>query len=89
MHAAAQGQTDISEILIIPAMRFGHLDGFETSVVSYATDIPAFAGAWGQPFLFGPGSIHVAHTAAEFIPKREILEAIDIYQRITKELLTK
>ena len=44
------------------ACRFGSLDGFETSVVSYTTDIPAFGGAWGQPFLFGPGSIHVAHT---------------------------
>jgi acetylornithine deacetylase len=89
MHAAAQEQAEISEILIIPAMRFGQLDGFETSVVSYATDIPAFAGSWGQPFLFGPGTIHVAHTAEEFIPKREILEAIEIYQRMSKELLTK
>ena len=70
-------------------MRFGQLDGFETSVVSYATDIPAFAGAWGQPFLFGPGSIHVAHTAAECIPKREILEAIEVYQSMIKELLSK
>ncbi len=88
MQAACQG-TELSEILIIPAMRFGHLAGFETSVVSYATDIPAFSGAWGQPFLFGPGSIHVAHTAEEYIPKREILEAIEIYQRMTKELLSK
>ena len=29
-----------------------------TSVVAFTTDIPAFAGAWGEPFLFGPGSIH-------------------------------
>ena len=28
----------------------------------YTTDIPAFGGAWGEPFLIGPGSIHVAHT---------------------------
>jgi acetylornithine deacetylase len=88
MGAIANGQADVSEILIIPTMRFGRLDGFETSVVSYATDIPAFAGAWGQPFLFGPGSIHVAHTAEERVPKREVLEAIEIYQRITKELLS-
>ena len=49
---------------------------------------PAFGGAWGQPFLFGPGSIHVAHTAAERIPKREILEAIEIYKSMVKELMT-
>ena len=56
-------------------------------VVSYATDIPAFDGAWGEPFLFGPGSIHLAHTAEERVPKREVLEAIEIYQNMVKELL--
>jgi acetylornithine deacetylase len=89
MTALANGQAEVSEILVIPTMRFGSLDGFETSVVSYATDIPAFAGAWGQPFLFGPGSIHLAHTAEERVPKREVLEAIEIYQRMIKELLSK
>ena len=88
MQAACEGLAEPSEILMIPAMRFGELEGFETSVVSYATDIPAFNGAWGQPFLFGPGSIHLAHTAEERVPKREVLEAIEIYQRIVKELLT-
>jgi len=28
-------------------------------VVSFTTDIPVLAPAWGEPFLFGPGSIHV------------------------------
>jgi acetylornithine deacetylase len=86
---AISEKTELSEILFIPAMRFGHLDGFETSVVSYATDIPAFGGVWGEPFLFGPGSIHVAHTAEERVPKREVLEAVEIYRRMTKELLGK
>jgi acetylornithine deacetylase len=85
---AISEKAELSEILFIPAMRFGHLDGFETSVVSYATDIPAFGGAWGEPFLFGPGSIHVAHTAEERVPKREMLEAVEVYQRMTKELLS-
>jgi acetylornithine deacetylase len=85
---AISEKAELSEILFIPAMRFGHLDGFETSVVSYATDIPAFGGAWGEPFLFGPGSIHVAHTAEERVPKREVLEAVEVYQRMTKELLS-
>ena len=87
MQAAANGEAEISEVLSIPAMRFGTLNGFETSVVSYATDIPAFNGAWGEPFLFGPGSIHFAHTAEERVPKKELLEAIEIYQRMAKELL--
>ncbi len=78
---------DLKEILCIPAMRFGRLDGFETSIVSYTTDIPAFEGAWGEPYLLGPGTIHVAHTAEERIPKSEILEAIQIYQRMVRQLL--
>ena len=51
------------------------LDGFETTVVSYTTDIPAFGGAWGKPFLFGPGTIHVAHTTEERVPKRQLIES--------------
>lgn len=87
MNSIARGLADVSEVLYLPAMRFGRLDGFETSVASYATDIPAFNGAWGEPFLLGPGSIHVAHTAEERIPKKELLEAIEIYRRMSKELL--
>ena len=67
--------------------RLGSLEGFETSVVSYTTDIPAFAAAWGRPLLFGPGSIHFAHTDAERVPKRELLEAVEIYQKIVRRLL--
>ena len=89
MPAIANEQAEIHEVLCLPAMRFGHLDGFETSVVSYATDIPTFAGAWGQPFLFGPGSIHVAHTAEEHISKAEMLGAIRIYQQMVRQLLTR
>ena len=39
------------------------LPGFETTVVAFTTDIPAFGEAWGKPYLLGPGSIHVAHTS--------------------------
>ena len=55
-------------------------------MVSYTTDIPAFGTAWGQPFLFGPGSIHFAHTDEERVPKAELLEAVEIYQRIARQL---
>jgi acetylornithine deacetylase len=75
------------EVLYIPAVHLGSLPGFETSIVSYTTDIPAFAGAWGKPFLFGPGSIHYAHTDQEHIPKSEILEAIEIYKNLVRQLI--
>jgi acetylornithine deacetylase len=63
------------------------LDGFPTTVVAFTTDIPFFEGAWGEPFLIGPGSIHLAHTGEERIPKRELLEAVDIYAHIVGQLL--
>ena len=75
------------EVLCIPAVRLGSLEGFETTVVSYTTDIPAFGGAWGKPFLFGPGTIHVAHTTEERVPKRQLVEAVEMYQRIARDLL--
>ena len=84
---ACAGFADAHEVLFIPAIHLGSLPGFETSVVSYTTDIPAFAGSWGKPFLFGPGSIHHAHTDAERIPKNEIIEAIAIYKQLVRQLI--
>lgn len=86
VEALVGAQGEIREVLCVPAMRFGKLDGFETSIVSYTTDIPVFAGAWGEPFLLGPGSIHVAHTAEERVPKKELEQAIQIYQRMVRQL---
>ncbi len=71
----------------IPAVHLGSLVGFETTMVAFTTDIPAFGGAWGQPYLIGPGTIHVAHTPEERVPKEQLLEAVEIYQRIVKQLL--
>jgi acetylornithine deacetylase len=83
---AVAGCAEAREVLEIPAVRLGKLDGFETTVVAYTTDIPAFGGAWGQPFLIGPGTIQVAHTLEERVPKRQLVEAVAIYQRMVKQL---
>jgi acetylornithine deacetylase len=84
---AANGKAEIHEALRIPAVLLGSLPGFETTVVSYTTDIPALGESWGQPYLIGPGSIHLAHTAEERIPKAQILEAVQIYKRMVQQLL--
>jgi acetylornithine deacetylase len=84
---AAQPDCKAKEVLFIPAVRLGSLDGFPTTVVAFTTDIPTFNNTWGQPFLIGPGSIHVAHTHGEFIPKRQLLDAVDFYQRMVRRLL--
>jgi acetylornithine deacetylase len=83
---AVAGLAEVREVLEIPALHLGALEGLETTVVAYTTDIPAFGNTWGRPFLFGPGSIHVAHTAEERVPKRQLLEAVEIYQRMVKQL---
>jgi len=77
---------EVREVLTIPAIRLGSVPGLETTVVAYTTDIPAFGGTWGEPFLIGPGSIHVAHTLEERVPKKQLLEAVTLYQRIVKDL---
>jgi acetylornithine deacetylase len=75
-------------VLCIPALRLGSLEGFKTTVVAYTTDIPAFGGKWGQPYLIGPGSIHFAHTSEERVPKDELFDAIAIYRKMVKQLLS-
>jgi acetylornithine deacetylase len=81
------GKVELREVLVVPAVHLGALPGFETTVVAYTTDIPAFGETWGRPYLLGPGSIHVAHTSEERIPKSEIIEAVQIYKRMVKQLL--
>jgi len=90
---AVAGFAEAREVLCIPALHMATLPSdamarFETTVVSYTTDIPAFGGAWGRPFLIGPGSIHFAHTDEERVPKAELLEAIEIYKQLARQLIT-
>ncbi|HEX3552723.1 MAG TPA: M20/M25/M40 family metallo-hydrolase [Thermoanaerobaculia bacterium] len=75
----------IAEIRETPAIHLGALPGFETTIVKYTTDVPRL-GAWGEPFLLGPGSIHVAHTPGERVAKRELEEAVRLYREIVCRL---
>ena len=61
-------------------MRFARVDGFATSVVAFTTDIPVLSRTGAKPFLFGPGSIHVAHTPKR-ARKKQLSEA-SIFTRI-------
>jgi acetylornithine deacetylase len=83
---AAAGRVELREVIEIPAVRLNSLDGLPTTVVAFTTDIPAFGGRWGEPFLIGPGTIHVAHTLEERVPKAELTEAVEIYKRMVNEL---
>jgi len=70
-----------------PFMRMHTIDGFPTMVAAFTTDVPSLT-RWGTPVLVGPGSIHVAHTEGEFVAKKELAEAVDLYCAIAKRLMS-
>jgi acetylornithine deacetylase len=71
-------RADVSFSLELPFVRMRKVGDLPTMVAKFTTDIPSLT-AWGEPFLLGPGSIHVAHTPNEKIRKKELLEAVDLY----------
>ena len=87
LKAIADGGVDVREVRCTPALKFAKVAGFETFVASFTTDIPAFNGTWGEPFLIGPGSVHVAHTDEERVAKKELMEAVEIYKSLAKRLI--
>ncbi len=80
-----RGQLNV-ETIVQPVL-LGAVAGFETDVVAYATDVPELSN-WGTPYLFGPGSIHVAHTDHEFIEIAEMRAAVGAYERLAKAALS-
>jgi len=73
-------------ILDIPFVKLRAPEGLPTMVAAFTTDIPALT-KWGEPVLLGPGSIHVAHTEREFIAKKDLLEAVELYATVARRLL--
>ncbi|KAJ6259949.1 Aminoacylase-1 [Drechslerella dactyloides] len=62
------------------------IEGFDTIATSYGTDIPNLAGKH-KKYLYGPGSILVAHGDNEKIDKSDLYEAVKGYKRIVKGIL--
>ena len=75
-------------VLEIPFITLRTIPGLPTMVAAFTTDIPRLTH-WGEPLLIGPGSIHVAHTDAEYIDKAELLQAVELYCQIARGLLEK
>ena len=69
----------------VSLVRLATVPGLPTSVAAYATDVPALT-AWGTPYLFGPGSIHVAHTDEEYVEEAELRAAVETYARLGREV---
>lgn len=82
-------RTNVRETLTMEPIDIHTVEGVVPglpSVVRFGTDIP-WLTAWGKPLLFGPGSIHVAHTVHEFIPKAEQAAAVETYAALGRALL--
>ncbi len=86
--AAIESRVAVEHVLEVPPVRMTTMPGFESAVFPYTTDIP-FLDRWGQPLLFGPGSILVAHTAGEYVSIAELHAAADHYIAIARELLAR
>jgi acetylornithine deacetylase len=77
----ARGRATLERGPEVPPVHLATVPGFETTVVSFATDIPALTN-WGTPYLFGPGSIQFAHREDEHIMLDELRAAVERYERI-------
>ncbi|HWA94219.1 MAG TPA: M20/M25/M40 family metallo-hydrolase [Terracidiphilus sp.] len=83
---AVAGLAEVEFTLDLAFVRLKAVEGLPTMVAKFATDIPELTN-WGQPLLLGPGSIHVAHTPHERLAKRELLEAVELYIKVGRQLL--
>lgn len=77
----AAGRASLEKGITVPPVRLSAIDGFRTSVAAFATDLPSLTN-WGAPYLFGPGSVHVAHTDDEHVSVTELNGAVDDYVRL-------
>lgn len=81
-------RAEVKFTLELPFVRMRKVGNLPTMIAKFTTDIPKLT-AWGEPFLLGPGSIHVAHTPAERIAKKELLEAVGVYVDLATDLVSK
>jgi acetylornithine deacetylase len=62
--------------------------GFEDITVNYGTDVPNLKGNHTR-YLYGPGTILVAHSAIENITVGDLETAVEGYQRLILHALSK
>ncbi|MHB1021464.1 MAG: M20/M25/M40 family metallo-hydrolase [Acidobacteriaceae bacterium] len=79
-------RADVAFSLDMPFVRMRKIEGLETMIAKFSTDIPSLTN-WGEPLLLGPGSIHVAHTPNEKLSKKELLEAVELYTQVAQRLV--
>ena len=83
---AVAGLATAEFVLEIPFMKLRTVPGIEKMTAAFTTDIPALSN-WGTPLLLGPGSIHVAHTEREYISKKQLHDAVELYCSVARQLI--
>jgi len=83
--ALLDGRCEYEFVRETPALRLEKLDGFETDVVAFTTDLSTLT-RWGKRVLLGPGSIRVAHTSEERVAKADLTRAVELYCRMVRTL---
>jgi acetylornithine deacetylase len=84
--AALAPAVTIKAAVELPFHKAPALPGWDTTVVSFASDLPLLSD-WGTGYQMGPGSIKVAHTEREHIRKQDLLDGVELYARLARELL--
>jgi acetylornithine deacetylase len=82
----AGNQVSVTFPLELSFLRLRTINALPTMIAAFTTDIPRLTN-WGEPLLIGPGSIHVAHTEGEFIGKQQLVDAINLYCEIARQLV--
>ncbi|KAJ2896637.1 hypothetical protein MKZ38_005396 [Zalerion maritima] len=63
-----------------------NVEGFETEIMNYGTDIPNFK-ANAKRYLYGPGTILVAHSDHEAIKLADLEESVEGYKKLVMHAL--
>jgi acetylornithine deacetylase len=88
LEAAIAGRGEVEYLSQHEPIHLETIAGFEQCTVRFTTDIP-YLSNWGKPLLLGPGSILNAHTVHEFVEKRELAQAVELYARLVRALLAR
>jgi acetylornithine deacetylase len=79
----ARGRAALEWSVMAPPVRLHVFPGFDSTVVAFTTDIGAL-GAWGEPYLLGPGWVGVAHTPDERVRAGDLALAVQLYERLAE-----
>jgi acetylornithine deacetylase len=84
--APLRSRVAIEHVLEVPPVRLRTLPGYEAESFAFTTDIPLLP-RWGEPLLFGPGSVLDAHTDNDHVTLAELAAAADTYAALARVLL--